>query len=101
MGRFSLSNQYRMQDVGITKGPVRDRQCGCFSLPRLQLLSPAPLPRHSCNAQTALEVMRKRYDFVVCGYVVMPEHVHFLVSEPKKALLSKAIQALKLPVPIS
>jgi hypothetical protein len=28
----------------------------------------------------------------------MPEHVHLLVSEPKKALLSKAIQALKLSV---
>jgi putative transposase len=40
--------------------------------------------------------MRLRYDFVVCGYVLMPEHVHFLVSEPKKAILSKAIQALKL-----
>jgi hypothetical protein len=28
----------------------------------------------------------------------MPEHVHLLVSEPKTALLSKAIQSLKLPV---
>jgi putative transposase len=44
--------------------------------------------------------MRKRYSFVVCGYVVMPEHVHLLVSEPKKALLSKAIQALKLSVSV-
>jgi putative transposase len=44
--------------------------------------------------------MRNRYDFVVCGYVIMPEHVHLLVSEPKKALLSKAIQALKLSVSV-
>jgi putative transposase len=44
--------------------------------------------------------MRIRYDFVVCGYVVMPEHVHLLVSEAKKALLSKAIQALKLSVSV-
>jgi putative transposase len=44
--------------------------------------------------------MRRRYEFVVCGYVVMPEHVHLLVSELKKALLSKAIQALKLSVSV-
>jgi len=44
--------------------------------------------------------MRARYDFVVCGYAVMPEHVHLLVSEPKEALLSKAIQALKLSVSV-
>ena len=30
----------------------------------------------------------------------MPEHVHLLVSEPKKALLGKAIQALKLSVSV-
>ncbi len=30
----------------------------------------------------------------------MPEHVHLLVSEPTRALLSKAIQALKLSVAV-
>jgi len=30
----------------------------------------------------------------------MPEHVHLLATEPKKALLSKAIQALKLSVAV-
>ena len=44
----------------------------------------------------SLETMRLRCDFFVSGCVVMPEHVHLLVSEPRKALLSKAIQALKL-----
>jgi putative transposase len=44
--------------------------------------------------------MRKRYEFVVCGYVVMPNHVHLLVGEPKEVLLSKAIQALKLSVSV-
>ena len=44
--------------------------------------------------------MRVRYDFVVAGYVVMPEHVHLLVSEPKRAALSKALQALKLSVSV-
>ena len=48
--------------------------------------------------ERALEAMRLRYDFVVAGYVVMPEHVHLLVSEPKRAILAKALQALNLSV---
>ena len=44
----------------------------------------------------ALERVRRRYRFVVLGYVVMPEHVHLLVSEPQRDTLSTAIQALKL-----
>jgi len=48
--------------------------------------------------EDALERVRQRYLFVVGGYVVMPEHVHLLVNEPKHALLSKAIRALKLSV---
>jgi len=31
-----------------------------------------------------LEQVRKRYRFVVVGYVVMPEHVHLLFSEPER-----------------
>jgi putative transposase len=30
------------------------------------------------------------------GYVVMPDHVHLLVSEPDRELLCTAIQALKI-----
>ena len=48
--------------------------------------------------EDALERVRRRYLFAVAGYVVMPEHVHLLVNEPQRALLSKAIQALKLSV---
>jgi putative transposase len=48
--------------------------------------------------EDALERVRLRYLFVVAGYVVMPEHVHLLVNEPRHALLSKVIQALKLSV---
>jgi putative transposase len=45
-----------------------------------------------------LERVRRRYRLVVLGYVVMPEHVHLLVSEPQRGTLSTAIQALKLGV---
>jgi len=48
--------------------------------------------------EDALERVRQRYLFAVAGYVVMPEHVHLLVNEPRRALLSKVIQALKLSV---
>jgi putative transposase len=48
--------------------------------------------------EDALERTRQRYLLAVAGYVVMPEHIHLLVSEPKTALLSKTIQALKLSV---
>jgi putative transposase len=43
-----------------------------------------------------LERVRRRYRLVVVGYVVMPEHIHLLVSEPQRETLSTAIQALKL-----
>ena len=50
--------------------------------------------------EAALERIRRRYVFVVAGYVVMPEHVHLLLSEPQKGLLSRAVQALKLSVSV-
>src|SRR5271155_3982164 len=50
--------------------------------------------------EQSLESMRLRYDFFLTGYVVMPEHVHLLISEPKGALLAKTLQALKLSVAV-
>jgi putative transposase len=43
-----------------------------------------------------LEQVRRRYQFVVVGYVVMPEHIHLLISEPQEKTPSKVMQALKL-----
>ena len=87
----------------MTKGLVRYQQCGCFHF--LTFSCYRRLPYLGTGAarslfERSLQSMRFRYDFVVCGYVVMPEHVHLLVSEPKKALLGKAIQALKLSVSV-
>ena len=45
-----------------------------------------------------LEQTRVRWRLIVYGYVVMPEHVHVLVSEPERGLLADAIHALKLAV---
>lgn len=48
--------------------------------------------------ERTLEQIRRRYIFHLFGYVVMPEHVHLLVSEPKRGTLDLAIQALKTSV---
>jgi len=43
-----------------------------------------------------LEEMRRRFELCVYAYVVMPEHVHLLLSEPEAAILSEALHFLKL-----
>jgi putative transposase len=53
-------------------------------------------PRRRDLFLESLERMRRRYRFVVLGYVVMPEHVHLLMSEPQRDSLSTAMQAIKL-----
>lgn len=42
-----------------------------------------------------LESVRRRYGFIVVGYVAMPEHVHLLLSEPQRGNPSVVMQALK------
>jgi|SRR6478672_1766463 putative transposase len=41
------------------------------------------------------EQVRARCSFVVVGYVVMPEHVHLLISEPERGTQSTVMQVLK------
>lgn len=45
-----------------------------------------------------LERTRWTYRLRVFGYVVMPEHVHLLVSEPEAETLATALQSLKISV---
>jgi putative transposase len=42
-----------------------------------------------------LEQVRRRYQFVVVGYVVMPEHIHLLISEPERGTPSTVMQVVK------
>lgn len=42
-----------------------------------------------------LEQTRERYRFVVAEYVVMPEHVHLLLTEPELGTPSTVMQVLK------
>ena len=45
--------------------------------------------------EAAMERVRQQYELCVYGYVVMPEHVHILVSEPERRTLAQAMQSLK------
>jgi REP element-mobilizing transposase RayT len=42
-----------------------------------------------------LRRVRGEYGILLLGYLVMPNHVHLLVSEPKKRTLSTVLQMLK------
>src|SRR6516162_8642518 len=48
--------------------------------------------------EQALEQVRRQYRMYVIGYVVMPEHVHLLVTEPERETLAVVIQAIKQSV---
>jgi putative transposase len=42
-----------------------------------------------------LEQVRRRYRFVILGYVVMPEHFHLLITEPQVGTPSTVMQVFK------
>jgi len=44
----------------------------------------------------ALERTRTRYRARVYGFVVMPEHVHLLISEPERRTIANVMQSLKI-----
>ncbi|MGO9088456.1 MAG: REP-associated tyrosine transposase [Candidatus Sulfotelmatobacter sp.] len=45
--------------------------------------------------ESALERVRRSYKLCIYGYVVMPEHVHLLLSEPQRDTLADALKSLK------
>ena len=42
-----------------------------------------------------LDQVRESQRFQLIGYVVMPEHIHLLISEPEKGTPSTVLQVLK------
>ncbi len=64
--------------------------CSCYR--RLPFLGSA---RARDRFLAILEQTRQRYRFVVVGYVVMPEHVHLLLTEPEVGSPSTVMQVLK------
>ena len=45
-----------------------------------------------------LDEVRSRHAFALIGFVVMPEHVHLLISEPARGNPSRVLQVLKQKV---
>jgi putative transposase len=45
--------------------------------------------------ESSLERARRSFRLRVYGYVVMPEHIHLLVSEPQRGTLADALKSLK------
>src|ERR1700757_432564 len=52
-------------------------------------------PQSRTVFEQTLERVRRWYGFYVTGYVVMPEHVHLLLSEPERGKLPTVLQMLK------
>ena len=52
-------------------------------------------PRSRDLLLNVLERVRRRYRFVVAGYVIMPERIHLLLGEPGRGNPSKVMQAIK------
>ena len=48
--------------------------------------------------ERALEQARISYDFAVFAYVLMPEHVHLLLSEPVRGSVATVLKAIKQSV---
>jgi len=52
-------------------------------------------PRARNRFVRVLDQVRKEYSFHLVGYVVMPEHVHLLISEPLRGNPSTVLKMLK------
>ncbi len=82
----------------MPKGLVRYQKCGVFHFLTFSCYRRLPLLGNGAGYRVfeeKLETVRRRFEFVVAGYVLMPEHVHLLVGEPRVAALSEALKVLK------
>ena len=83
---------------GMPWGLKRYQQSRCLHFITFSCYHGEPLlatPRARDIFEAELERVRRWYGFYVSAYVVMPEHLHLLVSEPERKQLSVAIQMLK------
>jgi putative transposase len=67
-----------------------------FSCYRHRALFTAAQSKRVC--ETGLERVRPAFGLCVYGYVVMPDHVHLLLSEPQHGTLADALKSLKQSV---
>ncbi|HLJ76078.1 MAG TPA: transposase [Acidobacteriaceae bacterium] len=85
----------------MTRGLIRYQRAGHDHFITFSCFQRRPLLESATARalfENALEGARLRYGFCIFGYVIMPEHVHLLVTEPRLRLLSTAVQAMKISV---
>ena len=77
---------------------VRYQKCGAFHFITFSCYRRQPklgTTRARAVFEQELERVRLRYQFAVAGYVVMPEHAHLLLSEPRRSSMAVVLQVLK------
>ena len=70
----------------MTDGLKRYQQSGDFHFVTFSCYQRRPylsIPANRTLFEEVLETMRLKYQFLVLGYVVMPEHVHLLSPNPR------------------
>ena len=98
MAAVLLAPRLQGYDANMPWGLKRFQEAGCLHFLTFSCYGRAPLlgTAHARDVfEQTFERTRKWYGFYVTGYVVMPEHVHLLISEPERAKLSVALQMLK------
>lgn len=79
-------------------GPPRFQQTGDFHFVTFSCVGRAPLLKTPESREVTLEILertRKRWDWKIVAYVVMPEHVHVLTDEPESFDLANVMQVWK------
>jgi putative transposase len=84
--RHPLQRLYNRQDLHFIT-------FSCYH--RLPLLSS---PSNRDSFVETLNATRNKYRFLLLAYVVMPEHIHLVISEPKQGTPSQTLQVLKQKV---
>jgi len=82
----------------MPSGLKRYQQCGHLHFITFTCYYRAPLLAAEQAPDTfvrVLERVRQWYGFCVVGYVVMPDHVHLLLTEPERSTLAVCLQMLK------
>jgi len=82
----------------MPKGLVRDQQNGDLHFITISCYRHANIlgtPTARNTLQQILEETRRKYRFVVHGYVVMPEHFHLFITEPEMGNPSVVMKVIK------
>jgi putative transposase len=98
VGRTVPNHQIRTTISRMRQKPIRYQEQRCLHFITFSCYRRMPLLDSVAARETferELERVRRWYGCYITGYVLMPEHVHLLISEPQRSTLSVVIQMLK------